>query len=218
MAKFIGYVRVSTADQGKHGHGLDAQKAAIEAFVARDCGSLVKTFQDIQSGSNDQRDGFWKAVEAASKAKATLVVSKLDRLSRSGIRFMVDLDRRGVSYVAADNPAMTKLVVHILAAVAEDERERIRSRTRDGLAAAKAKGIKLGNPRWRDSIEAAREAREANTEKQRKLVAPIINGLRSSGITTLTGLAEALNQRGIQTPHGRRWHPMTVKRIVEARA
>ena len=131
---------------------------------------------------------------------------------------MVDLDRRGVSYVAADNPAMTKLVVHILAAVAEDERERIRSRTRDGLAAAKAKGIKLGNPRWRDSIEAAREAREANTEKQRKLVAPIINGLRSSGITTLTGLAEALNQRGIQTPHGRRWHPMTVKRIVEARA
>lgn len=216
MAKFIGYVRVSTADQGKNGHGLDAQKAAIEAYVAREGGSLVKMFQDIQSGSNDQREGFWKAVEAATRAKATLVVSKLDRLSRSGIRFMVELDKLGLSYVAADNPGMTKLVVHILAAVAEDERERIRSRTRDGLAAAKRKGIKLGNPRWQDSIEAAREAREDNVAKQRKLVLPIIKGLQSSGISTLTGLADALNERGIQTPQGRRWHPMTVKRLVEA--
>lgn len=218
MTKYIGYVRVSTADQGKNGHGLDAQKAAIASFVDREGGELLKTFQDIQSGSNDQREVFWQAVEAAAKHKATLVVSKLDRLSRSGIRFMVDLDRRGVSYVAADNPGMTKLVVHILAAVAEDERQRIRTRTREGLQAAKAKGIKLGNPRWQDSIEAAREARDTNAAKQRKLVRPIIEGLRSSGISTLTGLAEALNERGIQTPQGRRWHPMTVKRVVEARA
>lgn len=218
MTKYIGYVRVSTADQGKNGHGLDAQKAAIASFVDREGGELLKTFQDIQSGSNDQREVFWQAVEAAAKHKATLVVSKLDRLSRSGIRFMVDLDRRGVSYVAADNPGMTKLVVHILAAVAEDERQRIRTRTREGLQAAKAKGIKLGNPRWQDSIEAAREAREANAAHQRQLVRPIIEGLRSSGISTLTGLAEALNERGIQTPQGRRWHPMTVKRVVEARA
>lgn len=218
MTKYIGYVRVSTADQGKNGHGLDAQKAAIASFVDREGGELVKTFQDIQSGSNDQREVFWQAVEAAAKHKATLVVSKLDRLSRSGIRFMVDLDRRGVSYVAADNPGMTKLVVHILAAVAEDERQRIRTRTREGLAAAKAKGIKLGNPRWQDSIEAAREARQANVAKQLKLVLPTIKGLQASGVSTLTGLAAALNERGIQTPQGRRWHPMTVKRVVEARA
>jgi DNA invertase Pin-like site-specific DNA recombinase len=215
MTKYIGYVRVSTADQGKNGHGLDAQKAAIASFVDREGGELIKTFQDIQSGSNDQREVFWQAVEAAAKHKATLVVSKLDRLSRSGIRFMVDLDRRGVSYVAADNPGMTKLVVHILAAVAEDERQRIRTRTREGLQAAKAKGIKLGNPRWQDSIEAAREARDTNAAKARKSVRPIIEGLRSSGISTLTGLAEALNERGIQTPQGRRWHPMTVKRAIQ---
>ena len=82
----------------------------------------------------------------------------------------------------------------------------------------KAKGIKLGNPRWQDSIEAAREARQANEAKQLKLVLPIIKGLQASGVSSLTGLAQALNERGIQTPQGRRWHPMTVKRIIEARA
>jgi DNA invertase Pin-like site-specific DNA recombinase len=216
MAKFIGYVRVSTADQGKHGHGLDAQRAAIEAFVARDGGTMLKTYQDVQSGSNDQREGFWKAVEAATKAKATLVVSKLDRLSRSGIRFMVELDKLGLSYVAADNPGMTKLVVHILAAVAEDERQRISTRTREGLAAAKRKGIRLGNPRWEDSIASARGAREAKVARQRDLVLPIIRGLQASGVITLTGLADALNDRGIATPQGRRWHAMTVKRLTAA--
>jgi DNA invertase Pin-like site-specific DNA recombinase len=170
-------------------------------------GELLKTFQDIQSGANDQREGFWKAVEAATKAKATLVVS------RSGIRFMVELDKLGLSYVAAANPGMTKLVVHILAAVAEDERQRIRQRTREGLVAAKAKGIRLGNPRWQDSLETARPSRP-NVEKQRLLVAPIIKGLQASGVTTVTSLAAALNERGIQTPQGRRWHPMTVKRMV----
>ena len=81
---------------------------------------------------------------------------------------------------------------------------------------AKRKDIKLANPRWQDSIEAAREARDANVEKKRKLVLPIIKGLQLSGISTLTGLADALNERGIQTPQGRRWHPMTVKRVVGA--
>jgi DNA invertase Pin-like site-specific DNA recombinase len=130
---------------------LDAQRAAIAAFVEREGGTLIKTLEEIERGSNDHREVFWKAVEVAAKAKATLVVSKLDRLSRSGIRFMVDLDKRGVSYVAADNPSMTKLVVHILAAVSEDERQRISQRTREALKAVKGK--RLGNPRWRDSIE-----------------------------------------------------------------
>ena len=102
--------------------------------------------------------------------------------------------------------------------MAEDERQRIRTRTREGLAAAKAKGIKLGNPRWQDSIEAAREARQANVAKQLKLVLPTIKDLQASGVSTLTGLAQALNERGIQTPQGRRWHPTTVKLVVEARS
>jgi DNA invertase Pin-like site-specific DNA recombinase len=214
MIKFIGYIRVSTTDQGKNGHGLDAQRAAIDTFVEREGGTLIKTFQEIESGSNDHREVFWKAVEAAAKAKATLVVSKLDRLSRSGIRFMVDLDKRGVPYVAADNPAMTKLVVHILAAVGEDERQRISQRTREALKAAKAKGVKLGNPRWQGSIETARKASRDKAAKERQLVRPIIEGLRSSGIETYSGLAAALNERGIKTPQGRRWHPMTVKRMA----
>jgi DNA invertase Pin-like site-specific DNA recombinase len=218
MSKFVGYIRVSTTDQGKNGHGLDAQRAAIATFVEREGGELVKTFQEVESGSNDHREVFWKAVEAAAKAKATLVVSKLDRLSRSGIRFMVELDKRGVNYVAADNPAMTKLVVHILAAVGEDERQRISQRTREALKAAKAKGVKLGNPRWTESVDAARAIRSAKAAKRVNMVHPIVEGLRSSGIDTLTGLANALNERGIKTGQGGRWHPQTVKRVLEARA
>lgn len=218
MTKFVGYIRVSTIDQGKNGHGLDAQRAAIAAFVEREGGELVSTFQEVESGSNDHREVFWKAVQAASKAKATLVVSKLDRLSRSGIRFMVDLERQGVSYVAADNPAMTKLVVHILAAVGEDERQRISQRTREALKAAKVKGVKLGNPRWSESVEAARAVRSAKAVKRVNMVYPIIEGLRLSGIASMTGIANALNERGIKTGQGSRWHPQTVKRVLEARA
>ena len=109
---------------------------------------------------------------------------------------------------------MTKLVVHILAAVGEDERQRISQRTKDALKAAKAKGVKLGNPQWQGSIEAARSARSSKAAKQTRMVLPLIRGLQASGIITLTGLAGALNDRGIQTPQGRRWHPMTVKRAM----
>ena|ERR1700677_1941777 len=218
MSRFVGYIRVSTTDQGKNGHGLDAQRAAIATFVEREGGELVKTFQEVESGSNDHREVFWKAVEAAAKAKATLVVSKLDRLSRSGIRFMVELDKRGVDYVAADNPAMTRPVIHILAAVGEDERQRISQRTKEALKAAKGKNIKLGNPRWSESIAAARAIRSAKAAKAINMAHPIVEGLRSSGIDSLTSLANALNERGIKTGQGGRWHPQTVKRVLEATA
>lgn len=216
MTKYVGYIRVSTADQGKNGHGLDAQRSAITTFADREGGELINVFEEIESGSNDQREVFWQAAEAAIRHRATLLVSKLDRLSRSGIRFIVDLEKRGVSYVAADNPAMTKLVVHILAAVAEDERQRISQRTKEGLAAAKAKGIVLGNPRWEESIEGARSKQIAKASRRIDLVRPTIEGLRASGIVSLKGLADALNERGIASPRGRRWYPMTVKRAVEA--
>jgi len=215
MKRFVGYVRVSTADQGKNGHGLDAQRAAIVRFVEGEGGELVDVFEEVESGSKDDRKVFWKAAEAAMKQRATLVVSKLDRLSRSGIRFIVDLEKKGVPYVAADNPAMTKLVVHILAAIGEDERERISQRTREGLAAAKAKGIQLGNPRWQDSIEGARTALQAKAGDRMRLVRPTIEGLRSSGINTLQGLADALNELNIASPRGKRWHAMSVKRVLE---
>jgi DNA invertase Pin-like site-specific DNA recombinase len=112
---------------------------------------------------------------------------------------------------------MTKLVVHILAAVGEDERQRISQRTREALKAAKAKGVKLGNPRWNESIEAARAVRGNKAAKRINVVHPIIEGLRSSGIDTLAGLAHALNERGIKTGQGSRWHPQTVKRVIETR-
>ena len=218
MTIYIGYVRVSTADQGKNGYSLDAQKVAIQRFVCGERGELFQIFEEVESGSKDDRKIFWQAIEAAKKSRATLVVSKLDRLSRSGIRFIVKLDTYGVPYVAADNPHMTKLVVHILAAVGEDERQRIAQRTKEGLAVAKAKGVRLGNPRWNESINDARATQMAKASNRHQMVQPMIAGLQSSGITTLQGLADALNERGIDTPRGRRWHATTVKRAMEAMA
>ena len=113
---------------------------------------------------------------------------------------------------------MTRLVIHILAAVGEDERQRISQRTKEALKAAKGKNIKLGNPRWSESIAAARAIRSAKAAKAINMAHPIVEGLRSSGIDSLTSLANALNERGIKTGQGGRWHPQTVKRVLEATA
>lgn len=132
--------------------------------------------------------------------------------------FSIDRGAFRCAAVGGLNSAIAHLILARGTGVGEDERARIAQRTREGLAAAKRKGIKLGNPKWRDSIEAARYIRSAKAAKQAKSIRPIIAGLRSSGIDTLTGLANALNERGIKTGQGGRWYPQTVKRVVEARA
>lgn len=210
--RFVSYLRVSTTRQGADGLGIEAQRQRVRDHVAQVGGELVAEFVEVESGKKSDRIEFWKAVELVRKEKATLLVGKLDRLSRS-LKFVVDLEHAGVPFVATDNPHANRLTVHILAAVAEDERERIGQRTREALAAAKAKGVRLGNPRWAETIDGARQAHETKAHRRRHNVQPIIREIRNAGVTSLRGIAQALNARGIPAPRGGRWHPTTVQRV-----
>jgi len=210
--RFVSYLRVSTMRQGETGLGIEAQRQRVRDHVAHTGGDLITEFVEVESGSKSDRTEFWKAVEMVRKEKATLLVGKLDRLSRS-LKFVVDLEHAGVPFVACDNPHANRLTVHILAAVAEDERERIGQRTREALAAAKARGVKLGNPRWDETLQGAREAHQAQAHRRRQNVQPIIREIRASGVSSLRGIAQALNARGVPAPRGGRWHPTSVQRV-----
>lgn len=143
--RFVSYVRVSTERQGKSGLGLDAQRAAVNIYVAGQRGQLIQEFREIESGKKDERPQLAAALAARRKHKAALVIAKLDGLARrvSSISSLMDGD---VDFVACDFPQANRLTLHILAAVAEHEREMISQRTRSALQAARWRGVKLGNP------------------------------------------------------------------------
>src|SRR5437660_9306210 len=143
IRRFVAYYRVSTARQGRSGLGLEAQKAAVLAFINSNA-ELVAEFTEVESGKHADREELKKAIAACKKHKAKLVIAKLDRLSRN-LAFIATLMESGVEFVAVDNPHANKLTVHILAAVAQYEREAIAQRTRDGLQAAKARSNPLGS-------------------------------------------------------------------------
>ena len=141
--KIIPYYRVSTRKQGQSGLGLEAQKADVEAFVRQYDAKIVTEHKEIETGKKADRPTLAEAIGHAKLAKATLVVAKPDRLARN-VAFTSALMESGVDFVACDNPHANRLTIHILAAVAEDEALRISRRIQDALAAAKARGIKLG--------------------------------------------------------------------------
>src|SRR5262245_12543942 len=141
--KFVGYYRVSTDRQGRSGLGLDAQRDAVQRHLASHAGELVGEFCEVESGKRSDRPQLAAAIAAAKKAKAILIIAKLDRLARN-VHFISGMMESGVDFVAADNPHANKLMMHLLAAFAEHEREQISQRTKDALAAAKARGIRLG--------------------------------------------------------------------------
>jgi len=167
---------------------------------------------EIESGRRADRPVLDQAMALCKRSGATLLVAKLDRLSRT-VSFMSRLIETGVDFVAIDNPTANKLMVHVLSAFAEHERDLIAERTRAALASAKERGVKLGNPRLGIARESAQAAIEANADQFCQNVAPIIGQIRRSGITTLQGVADALAARGIPTARGGKWHPMTVKNV-----
>jgi DNA invertase Pin-like site-specific DNA recombinase len=144
--KFIAYFRVSTDRQGQSGLGLEAQREAVLSYLNGGSWTMAAEFTEVESGKHADRPQLAAALAACKKHKAKLVIAKLDRLSRN-LAFIAALMDSGVEFVAADNPHANKLTIHILAAVAQHEREAIAQRTREALAAAKARGVKLGNPR-----------------------------------------------------------------------
>lgn len=221
ICKVVAYYRVSTEGQGRSGLGLEAQREAVEALCRQRNWQIVAEFTEVESGKRNDRPELDAALKRAKVTGSRLVIAKLDRLSRN-VAFLAALQDSGSKFIAADMPEADEFTVHILAAVAQRERKLISERTKAALAAAKARGIMLGNPNGAQSLrrakkgtEAALEAVRANAAQRASEYAEIIDDVRAMGATSLSGVARELNDRGILTPRGGRWHASSVRNLLE---
>jgi DNA invertase Pin-like site-specific DNA recombinase len=220
---FVAYYRVSTARQGRSGLGLEAQQKAVTDFLNGGSWKLLAEFVEVESGKDDDRPQLEQALSTCELAGATLVVAKLDRLSRN-LAFLAKLQDSGARFVAADIPEANELTIHIMAAVAQAERKAISTRTKEALAAAKARGVKLGG--LRGNLEDLRkgpvksaEVRSARSKQRASKVARQIAAIREKdGVTSLREIARALNERGITAPRGGRWHAAQIRALLSSAA
>jgi DNA invertase Pin-like site-specific DNA recombinase len=205
--EFVAYYRVSTDRQGRSGLGLEGQQAAVRGYL----GAVppIAEFTEIETGKRNDRPQLKEALALCRKRKAKLVIAKLDRLSRN-LAFIAALMDSGAEFVAVDNPHATRLTLHILAAVAEHEREMIANRTKAALQAAKGRGIRLGQ---NGADRLAPAYRAAAMDRARQL-APVLAELMASGMSARQMAAE-LTARGIPTATGARWHTQTVLRMID---
>jgi DNA invertase Pin-like site-specific DNA recombinase len=210
-ARFFAYYRVSTDRQGRSGLGLDAQQAAVLAFINGNA-ELVGEFTEIESGKRADRPELAKSLEVCRRQKAKLVIAKLDRLSRN-LAFIATLMESGVEFVAVDNPHANKLTVHILAAVAQHEREMISERTKAALKAAKRRGTKLGNPQLAKAAKRGTAAVKANARRFAANVLAIIREIERAGATSANAVAAKLNERNVRTARGGKWTHVQVGAI-----
>jgi DNA invertase Pin-like site-specific DNA recombinase len=213
QGKFVAYFRVSTDRQGKSGLGLEAQREAVMSYLNGGSWTLAAEFVEIESGKHSERPQLMAALAACKKLRARLVIAKLDRLSRN-VAFIARLMDSGVEFIAVDNPHANKLTVHILAAVAQHEREMISQRTKDALQAAKARGKRLGNPRLAEARGKAIAASTAAADAFATNVLPIIQQIQDSGVSSFRGIAKALTARGVKTARGGQWSAAQVSDIV----
>lgn len=206
--RFVAYYRVSTDRQGRSGLGLEAQREAVRGYVAQRAGAVLDEFTEVETGKRSDRPELAAALETCRRHKATLVIAKLDRLARN-MAFVANLMEGRADFVAADMPHADKFTIHIFAALAEEEGRRISQRTKAALAAAKVRGVRLGAT---GAILAERYRAEANAQAVE--LAPVVIELRRSGVTTVRGLAAALNAKAIPTAGGGPWRAGTVHRLL----
>jgi DNA invertase Pin-like site-specific DNA recombinase len=215
----VALYRVSTAEQGHSGLGLEAQQASVRAFVEREGGTLVAEHQDIASGKDDRRPGFQAALTRCRQLGAVLVAARLDRITRRA-HTLSQLLEEGISIRAADMPGADDLMMRVYAAMAQKERELISERTRAALAAARARGAVLGGDRgWRPPsppcAAAAARARQEGATRTAHRLALEFGSLRAEGITTHAALARALMARDVAAPRGGTvWTHTTVARVL----
>jgi DNA invertase Pin-like site-specific DNA recombinase len=226
MVNLIPYYRVSTKQQGASGLGLEGQRAAVEAYSQRTGGVIKASYTEIESGKKNDRPELARALGHARRAKATLVVAKLDRLARN-VAFLSALMDSTVPFVACDNPEANRLTLHILSAVAEAEAKAISDRTKAALAAYKARGGMLGSARpghW-DGREDKRlgglaKARMASGKEKAKRakeayadLVPAVQTMKAEGLS-LRDMAARLNADGHTTRRGKPWNPVQVARVL----
>ena len=212
--RFVSYLRVSTARQGQSGLGLEAQRQAVAEHLNGGSWSLLREFVEVESGSRNDRPQLAAAIAECRLTGATLVIAKIDRLSRNAA-FLIGLRDAGIAFVAADMPNANALTVGILALVAENEREAISARTKAALAAAKARGTVLGGYRGGPLVDGRRgvKARQDRSKAYARTVLPVIIEMRERGLSLRQCVAE-LQARGVQTPAGGAWTAGLVCRLL----
>ena len=214
----VAYVRVSTATQSRSGLGIEAQREALARFAQAEGFELSRVFVEVETGKGsdalERRPQLASALAEARRKRCPVAVAKLDRLSRD-VHFISGLMAHRVPFLVAElGPDVDPFILHLFAALAEKERAMIGARTKAALAAAKARGVKLGGPKLAQARKAALETIGAAADNHAANVLPIIREIRKAGATTLREIADALNARGVQTARGGQWHATTVSNVL----
>ena len=213
MTTYIAYYRVSTDKQGERGLGIEAQKASVASFIARNGGSIAGEYIEVETGKGanalEQRPQLRASLEAARKLRATLIIAKLDRLARN-VHFITGLIETNVDFICVDMPEATKAMLQMYAVMAEWERDQISSRTKAALAAAKARGVRLGNPQ---NLVANVAERQQAAEAFAAKLAGVLEGMKSRGLSQRAMVVE-LNGLGVRTHHGGTWTLSILQRVL----
>ncbi len=213
--QFVTYYRVSTQRQGASGLGLDAQRQTVAQYLAGGVRTTVGEFVEVETGKGsnalERRPQLRLALELCKKTGATLLIAKLDRLARN-VHFVSGLMESKVSFVACDLPEANQLSIHIMAAFAEHEARRISERTRDALAAAKARGVVLGAT-GPANLKTCNAQRQQLAQEFRERIRPVLDGMRAQGLTR-RAMVERLNALGIKAPMGGLWSLGQVQRVI----
>lgn len=215
QGKFVAYYRVSTQQQGRSGLGLEAQRTAVTDYLDGGRWTLTREFTEIETGKGsnalDKRPQLRAALALCRKQKATLVIAKLDRLARN-VHFVSGLIESGVEFVAADMPQANKVMIQMHAVMSEWERDAISKRTKDALAAAKTRGVKLGKA-GPANLAKVNDRKHAYAQAHADNLRATLRGLQKQGLSQREIAAE-LNRLGIKAPRGGTWHLPTVQRVL----
>jgi DNA invertase Pin-like site-specific DNA recombinase len=204
----VSYIRVSTQRQGQSGLGLEAQRKFVQKYAESKNSTIAAEFVEVESGKRTNRAQLAAAIEFCRKNNAILVIAKLDRLARN-VHFISGLLESGVQFHAADMPSADRFMLHVYAAMAEEEGRRISERTRSALAAARTRGIKLGQ-----TGQALANRHKKAAESFALLMAPTIIELQNKGLS-VRKIADRLNLDKIPAYSGGTWHATTVQRLIK---
>lgn len=218
MKNFVSYLRVSTTKQGVNGLGIEGQRQSIETYLNGGDWNILKEFVEVESGKKNDRKELQKAINFCRNTSSTLIISKLDRLSRN-VAFVSSLMESKIDFVCCDMPDANRLTIHIIAALAEWEREQISIRTKAALKVLKSKGVKLGNDNLtqEDRLNGSKSSSISRSKTSTDFALTmygIIKVKRDEGLS-LRGICQFLNDEGYRTSRKGEWKPNTVKRVIE---